>query len=670
MFHLFRRHQKVLLTTIATVAIGSMIFSAVAPIFLDQNAAHAQHKQLNKNLNDTLLSLFNHSFDGGEDKLIFPEAIFSQALLDTGILRHTASVLKESIADDLDDTFIKIQQHEPKQVLEGLNQYELAAKINPEIYPLITKMKTASSACFDTKLDLLIQFFKEKQKMPAFMLHQYVQMVSKGQSLVSREDCEWFGLKNVEDFFGQRLILLATENFVKSLKQEIKRQDGFKVMQKYQAKLSHFYGTNVHPNQYFIAIDRDPKVGLEALKILEALLSMKQELSASILLDPVTHGSFYEFATQKIPVTMFSFNKNIELQSLEDVALCELYAKQRQTLLYDQYDIKIRSIDKTKAFAKLPKKQIYSEALKHYQELAALMPYALSAQLVSEKEQLQAIKNLTEASKTVFNEHMQKTFLKTQPQFFQNALHETSPKLKTLFFTKDSQYLPVEGFNSVQDLKKELDMMPINTPVIFDLGATMMHEIELVSKQSQVGLLTFQQALDSGILKQTLQQSLQSCYKEMIKKSSHKFLNADKKLKSLDEVYSDVLEVYNQEIKKKLSCALNMTEQMPSKFLIKAYPKLVLEAYRSQKDQLEDFRIEQQTLELARHETLEPSCIKLFDTKEATFSDVILTQDGCYVFYQKTAEVIPGEPVLKKEALEALVQEKLSLKLLTTIKHS
>lgn len=668
MFHLFRRHQKVLLTSIATVAIGSMIFSAIAPIFMDQNPQTASSKDLNKNLNDTFISLFNHSFDGAEDKLIFPEAIFSQTLLDTGILRYSAFILKESIAQDLDETFIKIAQHEPKQVLEGMTQYQLAAKINPKIYQLITEMKAASNTCFETKLDLLIQFFKEKQKVPAFMLHQYIQVVSKGQSLVSSEDLEWFGLKTLEDFFGKRLMMLATENFVRSLEQNIKGQDGFKVMQKYQAKLSHFYGTNVHPNQYFIAINIDPKVGLEALKTIEALTSLKTTLSDSLLLDPSTHGAFYDFATKKVPVTAYSFNKHMQMQSLEDVALCELYAKQKQTLLYDKYEIKIRSLDKTKAFARLPKKQIYTEALKQYQELSSLMPYALSAELISEKEKLEAIKNLNDVSKALFDRHMQKALFKNQPQFFHNGLNELTPQSKTLFFTKDSRYVPLEGFNTVQELKKELEILPLNTPVIFDLGTEFMHEIELVSKQPQEGLLTFNQALESGVLKDTLKHTLEGCYKELVKKSSHKFLNADKKIKSLDQAYLDVLEVYHQDLKKKLSYELNVAEDLPSKFLIKAYPKLVLASYKSQKDKIEDFRIEKQTLELSRHETLEPSCIKLFDNKQDVLSDVILTQDGSYVFYEKTGGVTEGEPVLKKDALEALVQEKLSLNLLSKIK--
>jgi hypothetical protein len=659
MFHLFRRHQKVLLTTIATVAIGSMAFSAIAPIFMDQNPQSANAKDLNKNLNETIVSLFNHSFDGSEDKLIFPEAIFSSALLDTGLLERAAFSMKDTVAPCLDATFLKIMQHEPQQVLQGMSHYELVSKISPKLFDLLIKMKKSSGESFETKLDLLVQFFKEKQKVPAFMLHQYIQAMSKGQSQLSVEDLEWFGLKNPEDFFGKELINAAVISLVKSLKDDVKSQDGFKVIQKYQAKLSSFYGTNVHPNQYFIAINIDPKVGLEALKTIEALKSLKNSFAESLLLDSATHAAFYDFATKKMPVNVYRLKKEMEPKSLEDAIFCDLYASLKQSLSFDQYDLKIRSVDKSKAFAKIPKKQILSEALNGYSELSSLMPYALSQHLVSDKDRLDAIKNLSGSSKTLFDNHMQKAVLKNNPQFFQKALNELAPQSRSLFLTKDSKFCPLEGFASIEQLKTELDMLPLNTPVIFDLGSEFMHEIELVSKSQDTGLMSFNQALESGVLKDKLKRSMEGTYKELVKKSSHKFLNQDKKLKTLDEAYLEVLEVHAKDLKKKMAQSLNLSEEMPSKLLIKGYSKLILQELRKSKTLDADFRIEKSAIELARHETQETSCIQLFENLLESFSDVILNEDGSYVLYEKTGDIVPGEPVLKKEALDSLAAEKL-----------
>lgn len=664
MFHLFRRHQKVLLTTIATVAIGSMAFSAIAPIFMDQNPQSAIGKELNKNLDQTLLSLFNHSFDGFEDKLIFPEALFSEMLIETGVLEHAAFQMKESLDPVLTATYKKIIDHQPAQLMQGMNHYDLVAKISPKLLELISKMKLSLDSCFEDKLSLLIQFFKEKQKVPAFMLYQYTQAISKGQAQVSLEDFEWFGLKHPEDFFGKQVVEASIKSLIVALKDNTKAQDGFKVIQKYQAKLSSFYGTSVHPNQYFIAINIDPKVGLEALKTYEALKYLKTSIAETLLLDPASHSAFYDFASKKLPVNVYSFNHNLVPKSLEEAAFCELYAKQKQTLLVDQYDIKVRTLDKSKAFAKIPKKQIYSEALKGYQELALLMPYALSKDLSSDKDKLEAIKNLSGSSKTLFEAHIQKAVLKNQPELFQKALNELAVNAKTIFLTKDSKSSPLEGFVSVEQLKNELDMLPVNTPVVFDVGSDFMHEIELVSKRSDVGTLTFQQALESGVLKDKLKVSLENTYKELIKKSSHKFLNADKKIKTLDESYNDVLEVHAKDLKKKMAQTLDLNEETPSKLLIKGYPKLVLTEFKSLDHNQEDFRIEKQAIELARHEVKDPSCMALFENKEAVLSDVILNSSGEYVFYEKTAEASQGEPVLKKEALDLLAAEKLKYILL------
>lgn len=664
MFHLFRRHQKVLLTTIAVVAIGSMAFSAIAPIFMDQNPQSANQKELSKNLDETFLSLFNHSFDGSEDKLIFPEAVFSETLLDTGLLEQAALRLKQDVATRIDQTYKLIAEHQPKEVLQGMNHYDLAAKVSPKLFDLIAKMKNAGTMVFEQKLELLIQFFKEKQKVPSFMLHQYLQAISKGQSLVSLEDLEWFGLKNPEDFFGKELVHASILDLMKTLKENAKLQDGFKVIQKYQAKLSSFYGTNVHPNQYFMAINIDPKVGLEALKTIEALKTMKQNLADHLLLDSATHAAFYDFATKKVQVTAYSFNKELSLASLEDAALCDLYAKQKQAMAFEEYEIKLRSLDKVKAFAKIPKKQIYTEALNGYHELSSLMPYALSQHLASDKERLEAIKNLSGSSKTLFDSHMQKAVLKNNPQFFQKVLAETAPLSKTLYISKDSKYCPLEGFASIDQLKAELDMLPLNTPVIFDVGSEFMHEIELVSKSKSEGILSFTQALESGILKDKLKSSMENIYKELVKKSSHKFLNADKKLKTLDEAYLEVLEIHAKDLKKKMALALNLSEDMPSKLLIKGYPKVVLSEIKASDNKANDFRVNKQDLELARHEIQDISCIAFFDNEQARFSDVIMNQNGDFVFYEKIGPVLEGERVLKKDALDALASEKLRHELL------
>jgi hypothetical protein len=72
--------------------------------------------------------------------------------------------------------------------------------------------------------------------------------------------------------------------------------------------------------------------------------------------------------------------------------------------------------------------------------------------------------------------------------------------------------------------------------------------------------MSFNQALDSGILKDKLKDSLQLSYKELVKKSSHKFLSVDKKIKTIDEAYLDVLEVQYKDLKKKLALVLQLND--------------------------------------------------------------------------------------------------------------
>lgn len=668
MFQIFRRHQKTLLTTVAVIAIGSMAFSAIAPIFMDQNPASAAQKDLAKSLDVALMRLYDHSFDACEDKLIFPEAMFSETLIHTGVLEAAALKVKDVAQIEINQTFETIANYKFLEVMPGMSYLEIISKISPSLAATMQKMQHAKDASYEDKLSLLTMFFKQKQNTPAILFFQYIQALSKGQAQVTLEDLEWFGLKNPQDFFGKTIIKQSIVDVTQGLSGSLKQQDGFTIIQKYQSKLSSFYGTNVHPNQYFVAIGVDPKAGLEALKMLEAIYSLKKNISDGLLLDAASHSAFYDFATKKIDVKAYSFSKDLIPSSLEDVAMLDLYMKEKDALNFDEYEIKIKSLDKVKAFSRIPKKQLYSQALNGYSELSLLMPYALSQNLSTDKERLEAIKNLSGSSKALFENHMQQVILKDNPQFYQKALEEVSSKTQTVFLSKSSKVCPIEGFASVDQLRTELDMMPVNTPVIFDLGSSFMHEIELVSKKQGSKVTNYQQACDSGMLKEKLKQSLEVSFKDMVKKNPHKFVNAEKKLKSLDEVYFDVLEIHLKDQKKKMAQCLNVSEDMPSKLLIKGYPKLVLADAKHYKDKLDDFRIQQQTQHLSRHEVNDPSCIALFDSTDAVVSDVILQNDGSFVFYEKIGKVMQGEPVLKKEAFEALASEKLKQELQKRIK--
>ncbi len=656
MFQLFRRHQKVLLTSIAVLAIGSMAFSAIAPLFLDQNKESITKNKLNSDLQEGIVLLFNHSFDAASKELIFPEALFSQALLDTGVLEATYLQNKEKVALEINEVFEKMKGYEPCEITPGSSYFDLLGQLSPKLYDLIKKLKNGSSLSSDEKLKTLIAFFQEKNKFPLPLMLQYIQAVTKNKSSVTLEDLYFFGLKNPDEFFGTTLVSSSVKSLTSILKEEMKLQKPALIIEKNRELLSKFYGTNVHPNQFFVAIGITPECGIEALKLMAAIESIKKLSKEELLLDSASYKDFMEYAGQKIPVNCYEFNADLEPKTLEEAMYLEMYSNLKSPLEFDQYEIKVRFLEKTKAFQRLSKKQIYAEALKGYGELSELMPYALSSSLDSDKDKLEAIKSLTGSSKDLLEKHMQVSFAKKDPTFFKKILGELPMQTQVLYVAKEGTLSPLVGFSSLEQFKNELDMLPVNTPVFFDLADNYLYEIELTSSnKNQVGM-TYSQALSSGILKEKLKVELEGTFKEILKKNPSKLLTAQKKLKTLDEAFQDLLDIKALGLKKELAQSMGVDENTMPQLLLKAYPKMILS--RALKNKKSDFRLHSSEGWLTRSEAQGQELKKLFTSDKNHVSEVVLSNDGHYRFYEKTGPITTGEPILDKQALEYLAHEK------------
>lgn len=656
MFHIFRRHQKVLLTTIATVAIGSMAFSAVAPLFLDDKKSHQVNQQdLVSQLDLGLICLFDKSFDASSSGVIFPEAIFTETLIDTGILKSVFATNKAACEQELSVIFEKMASFEPKQIMPQTTSYDLIAQVSPKLFSLIKQLSMAKNLTSEKKLDLLEAFFKEKNRLPLPLLQQYVYGSTKGQVKVDLEDLFYFGLEKPQHFFGETLVKKSTQALAKVVNPEMQSQSGTLLLQNLSMKLNQFYGSSVHPNQFFIACGVTPECGLDALKVIEAVKVLKHQISDSLLVDPLSYKTFAEYATNAIGVEKVSFNSEYEPKTLEQAALLELYCGLKDPLFAEEYQIKIRSIDKTKTFKKLPKKELYKEALKDYSKLSEMMPYALSSSLASEKDQLEAIKNLSGASKEILENHVRKMILQNDPSFYQKALSQEKAETKTLYLSTFNQKAPLTGFASCMQLKKELDILPLNTPVMFDLDSPYLYEIELVSKTNSQEPLGYGIAVSSGLLKEKLSSDLELLYKDQLRKNPSRFLNAQKKVKTFDEAYQDLLEISLTDLKTKLSKALGVSSDLMSTFLLKGYPKYVL----SQQVKTDDFRISKSIETLARFEEDDKSVKALFNAPVGSKSDVILNREGHYVMYKKVEAERENSELLDKKALKTLADEKI-----------
>jgi len=659
MFQIFRRHQKLLLTSIALLAIGSMAFSAIAPLFLDDQQQKTTPKDLIKDQASAMLCLFNHSFDSSSKDIIFPKALFTKYCLETGLIKGVYQRHKMQVDLELEEVFQKIKNYKSVEVTKGNTLIDIFSQISPKMQELFKQMLSATHLNGAKKLELLCEFFEEKSKFPMALVYQYLKAISKNEVLASADDVHLFGLKNPEDFLGPTLVNQSAIYLTKIVNQEAKEKKSSMLIAEFGKELKNFYQAHVHPNQFFLSCGITPETGVEALKIFAGLDLLKEKIEDNLLLDPLSYQALNDFSSAQLPVDVYSFQDGLIPKTLEEALYLETYAKMNQVLKFDQYEIKIRTLDKTKAFQRVPKKKLYSKALSGYQELSELIPYALSQNLTTEKEKLEAIKNLQGSSKDLLEAHVQKIFLKEDPQFFQKILQETSAKSETIILAHGARLSPVLGFTSKEQLKKELDILPLNTPVVFEVGDSYLHEIELVSKVYDQSSMSYMQALSSGILKETLLKELEGTYKELLKKNTAELLNQSKKIKTLDEAFIQVAEYSAKDLKKRLSQVMGLSEDTPSELLVRAYPKLLLQDFQALKKE-KDFRIVKESITLNRHEIHDESLKQLFKQPIGTLSSVIMRPNGQYGFYVKTQEAFKGEPVLDKTALQTLASEKLA----------
>lgn len=657
MFGLFRKRQKLILTTIATLAIGSMAFSAIAPLFFEEKGSFSKDSlNLIKTKEEAMQKLVQASFDANGSQLFFPQPLFTNTIVQTDILDHVFNNNKEKYTHDLMGIFEKIAKTDDVKIAEHLKLGDALKAVSPTLVNAMHEVKKLSLKPFSEEhYQALKHLFIEKSHVPLSFLYRYLENMHKGKIDISEEDLSYYGLKNPEDFFGKALFNDAIACFIKTFESKIDKSLKNAIHLELKAVLENFYQQKILPAQFFMALGIDPEVGLNVFLMQQAQNAFRQKTDESLLLDALSYKTIKDFSEQSIVCQMTKMKKEYLPKTFEEVVLHEEFFNQKKPVLADVYEVQIRCIDKEKSSKKIPKKQLYEIALASYDELAGNFPYVFSKDVIEDEARLEVIKKASMKNHGILEKHVQKKLYEQDPSFYLKDLQALNFETKKLYFSDDLDHSPLKGFTSSEQLKQELLLIPDATPVCFDVQDSMIYEICLMKKEEKKQALSFEEALNSGLLKARLKKSLEVSYKDLLKKNPSLFLNASKKVKTLDESYEDVLNIHFKDLKKQLEVASGFKGDISISLLIKSYPKLVLENILKNNPSHLDERFETYTRVVQRKEMMAKNLSGFFG--EQPGKQVVSDETQGFVMCEKiqNGEVEAG--MLSKDALISLQNE-------------
>jgi hypothetical protein len=655
MFGLFRKRQKLILTTIATLAIGSMAFSAIAPLFLEDKGSFSKSSlNLVTSKQEAMQKLVESSFDSASANLFFPQALFTNTIVQTDILDSVYFKNAKKYEEAFLEIYAKIAQTEDLKIAENMT---LSDALRPVAAPLVDAMqevkKLSSKPYSEKHFVALKQLFVEKSRVPFPFLYRYLENLGKGKIEISEEDLAYFGLKNPEDFFGKSLFQDSISCFIKTFESRIDTSLKNSINLELKGVLENFYQQKILPAQFFMALGIDPEAGLNLFLMQQAQNAFRQTTDENLLLDPLSYSEVSDFANDSIVCQITKLKKEYIAQTFEEVVFQETFFNQKKPFLADVYEVQIRSIDKDKSLKKIPKKKLYEVALASYDELCGNFPYVFSKDVKDEESRLEVIKKANLKNQGLVEKHVQAKLYKDDPSFYLKDLQALNFETKKLYFADELEFSPLKGFNSSKQLKDELSLIPDATPVCFDVQDSMIYEICLIKKGDEKQALSFEEALNSGLLKAKVKKTLEASYKDLLKKNPSLFLTSAKKVKTLDEAYEDVLNIHFKDLKTQLEAASEFKGEISPSFLVKNYPKLVLENFLKAKNL--DERLETYTQVISRKEIMAKNLKKEFD--KPTFSLVVKDEAGSYLICEKMQKGEVTEKILSKQLLDLLQNE-------------
>lgn len=367
-----------------------------------------------------------------------------------------------------------------------------------------------------------------------------------------------------------------------------------------------------------------------------------------------------------------------QYKSVEDIR------KETPELVQKQYILKVAEVKLKDLQLNVPLKQAWDwEASEgNWQKFIVSFPELGKKLDLSKEERIEKIDNLDRPTRARLDAFAKEEIVKMHPEWIEEALENAESEEIKISIQEKSPTVPLSGIKDVAAFQKLLEQATLmqdskqstasvegnNTLSNFSQDGQIFYRIEVLEKDSTFRVMSFEQALKDKTLDRLLNARLEKAYKAMIAKNTSLFLDASGKTKKFGEVKAEVAEkvftpLYDKIVQYADNHGFMWHEDMgivkgdfaaDYRFLayinevrerviagdenavVKSGEKALAAAFEPEKMQdslLDQFKVQQSTLEISRKEKGRFDPEIFFDIKVGDFSKVMfLPKEGSFFF--------------------------------------
>lgn len=512
---------------------------------------------------------------------VLNDGVFRKDFLETGIALLLAKEYFQELSPQFSSQWERIKKFQPYQHpnVPFLSAERLWGRFAPSLNEKLAQLKKGEA--FGTEeFALLTDLYLAQAAFPASALRRWVVFQQKQHPEIPfderlyQDDLSLFGFHTHADWFSQDLLELASqfihnaairaekeghkissreakENLVASFSSYM--EGSFPKEKLTQETLSHIFQRQIY------SLGMDEKSVIEIWRKILLCRSLFEAKTGGIHVDPLAIGEFSSFAGERAVVEKYSLPKHLELQSLRDLFLFQIYLKEaagiplnslelpkkylpidqaNPSVVYKGYLVDMAQISLEEVALRVKVKEMWQWQIAHWDLLSKEFP-ALASE-GGKKDRFSFLQSLSEDVRMKINAFSVEKMMKAHPEWIKEELDKRGkqtkeisefslPKQEELFslLDKASLLLQKESSEELRPLQEKLSLYTQDGKVFFS--------IQLKEKKPE-RILTFQEALSYGVLGSLLDEHLAKEYPKLRSKFGQKGMNEKGEWKPLEEV--------------------------------------------------------------------------------------------------------------------------------------
>jgi len=464
-------------------------------------------------------------------------------------------------------------------------------------------------------------------------------------------DLSLFGYHTVEDWFGSRFVRVIAQFIMNAA--EVAEQKGYVVTRaealsdlmnnaeqsyKQNNRNPNIGVTNSH--EYFNEQLR--RLGLDqntAAKMWQQVLlfrRMFQDMGSSVFVDSYTFKQIDSYALDTAQGELYQLPKALRLGSFNALQKFEVYldavtkrteeeknkltlpttflpvaevSKKAPELVEKRYLLEIAQTDKVALQGNIGVKESWNweVADKGWNQLVKQFPEIGAAGAKTRDERFAVLDDLDDKTRFKVDAFARGAIVDEHPEWLENALQESQPTTKVVSLHAKGGSSEFAGLQNGNDLMVLLDAAPLastdktvgDKPSVneaskklsqYSADGKTYYRIAVIDRSSQSEILSFEEALQQGVLEPLLNTKLEAYYLKIREENPKDYQRDDKSWKPLADVKDKVAEKYFENVLKSIRAAYAAAvpaDKVPQQFIVDYAATLRLFPYmRSTKEKL------------------------------------------------------------------------------------